>query len=117
MPATSLSAFIQADYTAIKSVSARFIHKPAKASGKQLGALGLCVQPVTLALWTGSGLISQTNVITLSCHLLSLQRQLPDADEVLRDLSKSLLAFVSDEPRPVDEVLVYLFQCFLIVLA
>lgn len=53
----------------------------------------------------------------MSRHLLSLERQLADADEVLRDLGEALLALVPEEPRPVDEVLINLLQRLLVVLA
>lgn len=50
-------------------------------------------------------------------HLLSLECQLPNADQILCDFGEALLAFVPDEAWPVDEVLIYLLQSFLIVLA
>lgn len=50
-------------------------------------------------------------------YLLPLESEFADADQVLCNLGKSLLALMSDESWPVDEVLVYLFQSLLIVLA
>lgn len=47
---------------------------------------------------------------------LSLQDQFAHADQVLGDLGESLFTFVSDESRPVDQILVDLFQSFLVVL-
>ena len=46
----------------------------------------------------------------------SLEDQLPHPDQVLGDLGEALLTLVSQEPRPVDQVLVDLLQSFLIVL-
>lgn len=52
-----------------------------------------------------------------SLYLLSLEDQFAHADQVLGDFGKTLFAFVSDESRPVDQILVDLFQSFLVVLA
>lgn len=48
--------------------------------------------------------------------LLSLQDQFAHADQVLGDFGETLFAFVSDESWPVDQILVNLFQSFLVVL-
>lgn len=49
-------------------------------------------------------------------YSLSLQRELADADKVLRDFGEPLFALVPYEARPVDEVLVDLLQGLLVVL-
>ena len=48
--------------------------------------------------------------------LLSLEDQFAHADQVLSDFGETLFAFVSDESRPVDQILIDLFQSFLVVL-
>ncbi len=50
-------------------------------------------------------------------YLLSLEDELAHADQVLSDFGETLFAFVSDESRPVDQILIDLFQSFLVVLA
>lgn len=45
-----------------------------------------------------------------------LQNQFAHADQVLGDLGEALLAFVSQEAGPVNQVLVDLLQSFLVVL-
>jgi len=50
-------------------------------------------------------------------YVLSLQCELAHADQVLGDLSEALFTFMSEESRPVDQVLVDLLQSLLIVLA
>lgn len=51
----------------------------------------------------------------LTQYLLSLEDQLAHADQVLSDFGESLFTLVSDEPRPVNQVLIDLFQSFLVV--
>lgn len=52
---------------------------------------------------------------TLTRYLLPLEDQLAHADQVLSDFGESLFTLVSDEARPVNQVLVDLFQSFLVV--
>lgn len=46
---------------------------------------------------------------------LSFQCELADSNEILGDLGQSLFTLVTDEPWPVDKVLVDLFQSLCIV--
>lgn len=55
-------------------------------------------------------------MFSILLYLLSLQDQFAHADQVLGDFGETLFAFVSDESWPVDQILVNLFQSFLVVL-
>lgn len=59
---------------------------------------------------------NKQHVFLIVLYLLSLQDQFAHADQVLGDFGETLFAFVSDESWPVDQILVDLFQSFLIVL-
>lgn len=59
---------------------------------------------------------NKQHVFLILLYLLSLQHQFAHADQVLGDFGETLFAFVSDESWPVDQILVDLFQSFLVVL-
>ena len=50
-------------------------------------------------------------------YVLSFECELADAYQVLGDLREALFTFMSEEPRPVDQILIDLLQGLLIVLA